>query len=153
MLQFRAIGAAAAAILWSSPAGAQTRHALETSRYWCDVLKGSYDGRACTAPYESRRGGACQAFAEMNVNDPALLARLSQVKNARVCLADVTDEAKAHTLKMRVILRGYVTAGQDETVNDPVRNRSFRPTPGKATYAPAIAYFLYECVVEVCEAK
>jgi hypothetical protein len=151
--RFRAMCAAILASLCSSPVDAQSRHALETSRYWCDVLKGSYDGRACMAPYETRRGGACQMFTDMNVSDPDLLARLSQVRNARVCLSDVTDEAKAQTLKMRVILRGFVTAGQDENVNDPVRNRSFRPAPGKATYAPAIAYFLYECVVETCEAK
>jgi hypothetical protein len=82
-----------------------------------------------------------------------LLQRLSEVQSTPVCLAKVVDDAKTSTIKLRINLRGYVTAGQKEVGTDPVLTPSFRPASGEPTYWPAAEYFLYECVVETCQAK
>jgi hypothetical protein len=133
---------------------AESRHTITTSKYWCGVVGGEYDGAQCTAEYKPRKdGGACETFAAMNVDDPDLQAQLSEVQNAPVCLANVVDEAKANTIKLRISLRGYVTAGRDESVNDPTMTQSFVPSQGDATFSTGAAYFLYECVVETCTAK
>jgi hypothetical protein len=127
---------------------------VQVSKYWCDKLKGSYSGNICTAPY-TPHPGACNIFGQLNVDDSQMLAVLNEVRNARVCLASRVQEAKTNTLKLRVNLMGFVTAGHPELEdqNDPILNKSFRPEQGKASYWTAVAYFLHQCVVETCTSK
>lgn len=78
---------------------------------------------------------------------------LNEVRNADVCLLRTVQEAKAHTLKLRADLMGYVSAGLDERRNDPISNPAFRAREGSATYWPYVAYLLYQCVVQTCTGK
>jgi hypothetical protein len=65
------------------------------------------------------------------------------------------EEARSATLRLRASLMGFVTAGHPELEDkaDPIQNKSYRPEPGKASYWTGVAYFLYQCVVEVCTSK
>lgn len=124
--------------------------ALETSKYWCDILRGSYDGRVCRATYrKSAAGGACDLFSR-TVTDPALRQQLQRIRSTPRCIGEVTDESKLNTIKLRVKLRGFVTAGQNEEVNDPTTLSFVMPREGRASFLAAAEYLLHECVVESC---
>jgi hypothetical protein len=127
---------------------------VQISKYWCDKLGGSYSGNTCMAPYRPHPG-ACEVFRSLNVNDPKMIAELNEVMAARVCLAKRTEEAKINSLKLRANLMGYVTAGNPklEDMNDPIKNSSYRPEPGKPSYWTGVTYFLYQCFVEICTSK
>jgi hypothetical protein len=143
------------AALSVSLSGAQAQAVtVQVSKYWCDKFKGSYSGNTCTASYVPHPG-ACDAFRQLNVDDPQMLAALNEVRNARVCLATRVREAMSATLKLRASLMGFVTAGHDdlEWRADPINNKSYRPEQGKASYWTGVSYYLYQCVVETCTSK
>jgi len=137
--------------IFSSAARAENSFQFETSKYWCDVLKGRYDGKRCTATYQRSTHQACQVYSSMNVDDPELADAARRIKSADRCLAEVTDQAKLNTLKLRIALRGLVTAGRNEDVNDPLAAGFSMPRKGEPRFLKAAAFFLYECVVQECE--
>ncbi len=153
-MQFRVIFAAVAFISSVQPTAAQSSHVIETSKYWCGVLQGTYDGRNCKAIYKKwPKGDACKVFDSVAAGDAGLTRTVIEVRNAQLCLAKVVDDAKSNSLKQRVRLRGYVTAGQNEEVNDPISPSFQMPLKGKPSFPSAAAFFMYECVVEVCLSK
>src|SRR5690606_17578581 len=64
------------------------------------------------------------------------------------CSPAVMLDAKKHTLQSRAKLRGSVSAGHDESVNDPVVNSSYRPQG--ATLGSGEVYFAAECAIRTC---
>jgi hypothetical protein len=134
----------------------QEQFAFETSPYWCDKLGGTMSGDTCTAPYVAD-SDACGKFERLNPDDAALRQSLEQIRQASICLSDTVASAKANSLRLRADLMGYVSAGNDETVNDPTSTRSGdivdRANRGAAPYWPLVSYYLHQCVVETCEAK
>ncbi|HEX2859459.1 MAG TPA: DUF1036 domain-containing protein [Alphaproteobacteria bacterium] len=116
------------------------------SPYFCRALEGTPTGNSCTAPYVPYSGDACGVYDDVDDKNPATERWLDDNKNS--CSADVVEQAKSMTLKARAKLRGYMTAGGDETRNDPVFNQSYRPN-GAALDA-GTQYFAAECVVKTC---
>lgn len=141
-------------------AGFQPSHAqtvtFETSPYWCDRLGGSHDGASCSAEYV-RDQQPCEKFEELQPDDESMRGTIEEMRNTDLCLADVVDAAKANTLRLRADLMGYVTAGSNEYVNDPVSPDASdiveRAKNGGAPFWPLASYYLYQCVVDICESK
>jgi hypothetical protein len=129
---------------------------VQTSSYWCDRLGGSFSGDTCDAPYVAD-SGACDKFEQLQPDDPQMKQTLEEVRASGVCIGDTVDQAKTNSLRLRADLMGYVTAGGNENVNDPTHPDSAgiieRAQNGGAPYWPLVSYYLYQCVVEVCEAK
>ncbi len=127
-----------------------------TSSYWCDRLQGTMSGDVCSAPYTPDHG-SCSKFERLQPDDAAMRQKIADIKSAAVCLGNTVDQAKSNSLRLRADLMGYVTAGGDESVNDPVSPSAEgiieRAQSGGAPYWPLVQYYLYQCVVEVCEAK
>lgn len=129
------------------PAGAQDYDVPNISAYYCDQLGGEVSGnRTCLAPYRAYPGDACSVFDETRDQDPDAAALADSVTQS--CEESAVDEAKAVTLEERADLRGYVSLGFDESVNDPVANPDYRP--GEATFYPGNRYFAAECAVQTC---
>ena len=115
--------------------------------YFCDQIGGEPSGdHTCLAPYRPYSGDACAIFDARRDDDPESADFAAQIMGS--CDADGIDEAKATTLSMRAELRGYVSAGNDESVNDPVANPRYRP--GEATFYAGSRYFAAECAVQTC---
>jgi hypothetical protein len=156
----RALWAAALPILAFAPAIRADDGKLYSfpvsSAYWCTKLAGTLSGETCSARYtaDSR---SCSKFERLQPDDAAMRQTIADIKSTSVCLGDTVEQAKSNTLRLRADLMGYVTAGRDESVNDPVSPNSEgiveRAQNGGAPYWPLVQYYLYQCVVEVCEAK
>lgn len=129
------------------------------SQYWCTSIRGSVVGSRgsevlCRAAYE-RQANACALYREYDDGDAQFRSALAQVQATPVCTSDTVREAKRMTLRYRVELRRYMTAGGNEDANDPVFNKSFRPRKGETggRAVQFLAYALHQCIVETCEAK
>lgn len=117
------------------------------SPYFCGQLGGSASGGICRAPYEPYRGGnACSIYNSIDDKYPSVREWMERITNS--CSSDLVTEAKKRTLKSRASLRGYVSAGNDESVNDPVATPSYRPEG--ATLGSGEAYFAAECAIRTC---
>lgn len=142
----------------SVPALGQIVEFSAPSPYWCNKVDGAVVGSAarneimCRAQYKYQ-AGACDLFRQYDDADPAQRKALETVRNARVCISDTVLEAKQLSLRYRIEMMRYVTAGRDETVNDPIKG--FRPKQGETggRAAQFSAYALNQCIVETCEKK
>jgi hypothetical protein len=141
--------------LAADAAGAD-EYQFETSDYWCAKLDGIMQGNTCSATYVPD-SNPCDKFERLNPDDAKMMQTIGQVRQSSVCISDTVNEAKSHTLRLRADLMGYVSAGRDETVNDPTSPNSgdmvSRAQNGSAPYWPLASYYLYQCVVDVCESK
>jgi len=137
------------------PSQAQTV-SFETTSYWCGRLGGSHDGATCSAEY-ARDQQPCEKFEDLQPDDESMRGTIEEMRNTDLCLADVVDAAKANTLRLRADLMGYVTAGGNEDENDPVKPDASgiveRAKNGGAPFWPLASYYLYQCVVDICESK
>ena len=113
-------------------------------------------GAKCQAEYVAD-SGACEKFEQLEPDDADMRRTIDEVRSSEVCIGETVDQAKSNTLRLRTNLMGYVTAGRDESVNDPTSPESSdiiaRAKNGGAPYWPLVSYYLYQCVVEVCESK
>jgi uncharacterized membrane protein len=137
------------ALFWcaEAPVLAQDYEIDGISAYYCNQIGGDVTGdRQCSAPYRPWDGDACRVAEDHGHMNPAAMDRMAAATAS--CSPDAVDDAKAATLAARADLRGYVSAGYDESVNDPVANGSYRP--GDATAGPGTAYFAAECAVQTC---
>lgn len=96
--------------------------------------------------YEPYSGNACQVYEDLDVSYEPLKDWVAKVTGS--CTASNVREAQDKTVEAREKLRRYVTAGRDETVNDPVHNPSFRPSG--ANIGAGELYFAAECAVRTC---
>lgn len=134
-------------ILLAAPlASAQNVTFSGISDYFCNQLDGTAAGGKCRAPYRKYSGDACEVYDDLNVDYAPLKQWFSEVTNS--CSGSKIEEAKSQTLVGRARLRGYVTAGNDETVNDPVENPDFRPNG--ANQGTGEMYFAAECAIHKC---
>jgi hypothetical protein len=131
---------------------------LAPSRYWCDKVGGTVSGSApqnqvlCHASYMGQTG-ACDLFRQHDDGDPVQRKALDVVGNTRVCLSETIVESKKLSLRYRIEMMRYVTAGREEKVNDPIHG--FRPKSGETggRAAQFSLYALHQCIVETCERK
>lgn len=133
-------------LLFSVPALAENIGVSGVSNYFCKQLGGSTAGGQCNAPYKPYSGDACDVYEGQNITYQPLREWFSSTTSS--CSATAVREAKAKTLTSRASLRGYVSYGSNESVNDPVSNPSYRP--GGATVAPGQDYFAAECAIHKC---
>jgi uncharacterized membrane protein len=122
-------------------------HEFEASKYYCEKLNGSAAGdRQCRAEYQAYPGDACSVYDSAGEKDPRHDSIIQETGSQ--CTSAQLDDAKTQTLAKRADLMGYVSLGNDETINDPVRNTSMRP--GNATYWTQMTYFANECAIQKC---
>lgn len=134
-------------LLMVSAATAQVVPVDGISPYFCDQLGGSASGGTCHAPYEPYSGGnACSIYNGIDDKHPPVSSWLNGITAS--CSAASILDAKKRTLESRARLRGYVSAGYDESVNDPVVNSSYRPEG--ATLGSGEVYFAVECAIRTC---
>jgi uncharacterized membrane protein len=135
------------ATLAASLASAQVLTVDDVSPHYCAQLGGASAGnRTCNAPYQPYGGDACSIYRSLPDKYPPTSDWFSSTTSS--CNAAAVTEAKKRTLSARAALRGYVSLGNDESVNDPVSNPSFRP--GGATAGAGESYFAAECAVRTC---
>ncbi|HEX5933198.1 MAG TPA: DUF1036 domain-containing protein [Pseudorhizobium sp.] len=128
------------------PAAAQDVDVEGISEYYCGQLGGIAGGGSCSAPYAEHTDDACSIYAGLDRKDSGSEDLLSRTTAS--CSAEAVLEAKKTTLRQRADLRGYVSFGSDESVNDPVSTPDFRPD--SATYWSGERYFAAECAVRTC---
>ena len=138
--------AAAGCLLSTSTLALSKNFVFEASDYYCRKLKGSTGSDGCSAPYRPFKGNACSVYNSAPEHDP------SQDNIAEgSCTSESIGAAKRKTLKLRADLMGYVSLGNDETVNDPVVHPELRPVQdGSRPYWPLMNYFANECAVQTC---
>ncbi len=95
------------------------------------------------APY---KGNACAIYDAIDDKYAPMTEWFD--KATASCSAATMQDARSRTLTARKRLRGYVTAGRDDSVNDPVVNQSYRPN-GASTGAGEM-YFAAECAIRTC---
>ena len=120
--------------------------AEDISPYFCNQLGGTSSGRSCTAPYRPYKGNACSIYESIDNKYGPVTSWMNSITSS--CSASSVLEAKQRTLKSRASLRGYVSLGDDESVNDPVVNESYRPEG--ATIGAGESYFAAECAIRTC---
>jgi uncharacterized membrane protein len=113
----------------------------------CGRLGGTWSADKCSAPHVPYPGNACSVY--NSLEDVASAQKSLFSEATRSCSAAAIENAKAQTLYARAQVRGYVTYGQDERVNDPVFNLAYRPN--NATTHPGNLYFAAECAIRTCQ--
>lgn len=135
-------------VIGNQPAFAQQLTVEDVKPWACRQLGGTPSGNSCSAPYRPFNGGdACSIYNGLDQKTPNIAKWFRE--SSASCTDSIIEDAKVRTLESRSDLRGYVTYGLDESVNDPVVTPSFRPSLD-GPYQPAERYFAAECVVRKC---